>query len=176
TRKAKPNYKKLGPRFGKSMGMIADIISNWSAEEIDKLERNGSVNVHIEGQEAPVNLGDIEIYEETTGNYALARDGGLTIALNLEITPDLELEGLAREFVNRIQNLRKESKLEVTDRIEIYYQAPDKINQAASELADYIKAETLAVNLNNHLPDRNEVKTIKIGKENLSVVIRKVQG
>ena len=81
---------------------------------------------------------------------------------------------MAREFVNRIQNLRKESRLDVTDRIEIYYQAPEKIRQAASELADYIKAETLAVQLEDKLPDKNNVNELFIGTEKLSVSIKKV--
>jgi isoleucyl-tRNA synthetase len=172
-RKAKPNFKLLGPRFGKHMGTVSDIIKNWNSDEIDKLEEEGKITVFIEGQEAVVHLEDVELHEENVGNYAVGKEANLTVALYLEITAELEKEGLAREFVNRIQNLRKESKFDVTDRIEIYYQAPAKIHQAAKELAEYIKTETLAVQLNDQLPDNNNVNEISIGEEKLSVSIRK---
>lgn len=172
-RKAKPNFKVLGPRFGKHMGTVSDIIKNWKSDEIAKLEEEGKITVFIEGQEAVVHLEDVELHEENVGNYSVGKEANLTVALNLEITAELEKEGLAREFVNRIQNLRKESKLDVTDRIEIYYQAPVKIHQAAKELAEYIKTETLAVQLNDQLPDNNNINEISIGEEKLSVSIRK---
>jgi isoleucyl-tRNA synthetase len=172
-RRAKPNFKVLGPRFGKNMNTVGDVIKNWNDEEIAKLEEDGKIKVFIEGQEAIIHSEDVELYEENVGNYAVGKEANLMVALNLEITPELEKEGLAREFVNRIQNLRKESKLDVTDRIEIYYQAPTKIHQAAKELAEYIKSETLAVQLNDKLPDNNNVNEILIGAEKLSVSIRK---
>jgi isoleucyl-tRNA synthetase len=173
-RKAKPNFKLLGPRFGKIMSTVSDIIKNWNDDKIKKLEENGKIKVFIEGQEAIIHLEDVELHEENVGNYAVGKEGNLMVALDLEITPELEKEGLAREFINRIQNLRKESKLDVTDRIEIYYQAPEKIRQAASELADYIKAETLAVQLEDKLPDEDNANEISIGTEKLSVSIKKV--
>ena len=173
-RKAKPNFKLLGPRFGKIMSTVSDIIKNWNDDKIKKLEEDGKIKVFIEGQEAIIHLEDVELHEENVGNYAVGKEGNLMVALDLEITPELEKEGLAREFVNRIQNLRKESRLDVTDRIEIYYQAPEKIRQAASELADYIKAETLAVQLEDKLPDKNNVNELFIGTEKLSVSIKKV--
>ena len=156
------------------MNKVSGIIKSWSDNEIKKLEEDGKIKVFIEGQEAIIRLEDVELIEENVGNYAVGKEGNLIVALDLEITPELEKEGLAREFVNRIQNLRKESKLEVTDRIEIYYQAPEKIRQAASELADYIKAETLAVQLEDKLPDEDNVNEISIGTEKLSVSIKKV--
>lgn len=173
-RKAKPNFKHLGPRFGKMMGTVGDIVKNWNDEEIDKLETDGEIKIFIEGQEAVIHLDDVELHEENTANLAVSKEGNLTVALDLRITPELEREGLAREFVNRIQNLRKESKLDVTDRIEIYYHAPEKIHQAALELAEYIKAETLAVQIRNELPDTGNASEVSIGSEKLSLAIKKV--
>jgi len=174
TRKAKPNFKQLGPRFGKMMGTVGEIIKNWNDDEIDKLEKDGKIQIFIEGQESFIHPDDVELHEENTANLAAGKEGNLTVALDLEITPELETEGLAREFVNRIQNLRKESKLDVTDRIEIYYHAPEKIHQAALELAEYIKAETLAVQIRNELPDAGNAHEVSIGTEKLSIAIKKV--
>lgn len=174
-RKAKPNFKLLGPRFGKMMNTIADIIKNWKDEEIGKLHEDGKMKMYVEGQEVVIHPEDVELVEENLGNYAVARDGNLMVALNLEITPELEREGISREFVNRIQNLRKESKLEVTDRIDIYYQAPQKVHQAVQELSEYIKSETLAVRLIDRLPDGGgEATEISINSEKLSIAIKKV--
>lgn len=175
SRKAKPNFKQLGPRFGKTMGTVGEIIKKWNDEEIDRLEKDGKMQIFVEGQEAFIHLEDVELHEESIANLAVGKEGNLTVALDLEITPELENEGLAREFVNRIQNLRKESKLNVTDRIEIYYSAPEKIDRAARELADYIKAETLAVQIKNELPDAPDANEISIGSEKFSVAIRKIE-
>jgi isoleucyl-tRNA synthetase len=174
SRRAKPNFKQLGPRFGKMMGTLGDIIKNWDNDEIDKLEKDGKIQVFIEGQEAFIHTDDVEFIEENATNLSVGKDGDLTVALNLEITPELEREGLAREFVNRVQNLRKESKLDVMDRIEIYYTAPEKIHQAALELSEYIKAETLAVQIKNELPPTEAANEVSIGSEKLSVAIKKV--
>jgi len=174
SRKAKPDYKKLGPRYGRLMGTLASIIKSWGDNEIQKLENSGNLKLYVEGQEVIIHFEDVEIVEERSGNYAVSRDGNLMIALDLELSPELEIEGIAREFVNRIQNLRKESDLELTDRIKIHYQAPQKIRQAVTELSDYIMAETLATEINENLADKNSAKEVKIDKNHLKIDIQKI--
>ncbi|RMG68798.1 MAG: isoleucine--tRNA ligase [Calditrichaeota bacterium] len=173
TRRAKPNYKTLGPRYGKLMKQLAGMIANWGEEEISRLEEQGQLHVPLNGQEATITPSDVEIIEETRGALVVARDGDLVVGLDTTLTPDLELEGLAREFVNRIQNLRKNLGLEVTDRIVIYYQGPEKIHQAVQMQADYIKTETLATDLFAELPKGKLPETVKIAGHSVLIVIEK---
>ncbi|NOX38127.1 MAG: isoleucine--tRNA ligase [Calditrichaeota bacterium] len=175
SRKAKPNYKRLGPRYGKLMKKIAEVMATWGDAEVDRLEREGQVTLAIDGHEVQIGLEDVEIVEEKTDQRrAVARERNIIVGLDLTITPELEAEGIARDFVNRIQNLRKSSQLMVTDRIKIYYQGSDKLNQAVQRMAEYIKSETLAVDLVNQLPVEDNAQEITIGNETLKVAIQKV--
>jgi isoleucyl-tRNA synthetase len=143
-KRAKPQYKQLGPKVGKLMKKVAEIIANLKEDTIAHLEKNGEITLDIEGSQIRVTGDDVEIYEEIKeANLVLERDGNILIALDTSMTPELEMEGIAREFINRIQNLRKEAGYEVTDRIIISYKAPEKIHNAISELVDYIMTETL---------------------------------
>lgn len=174
SRRAKANFKKLGPRFGKAMKEVAGLIENLSDEQIDRLEREGELPLQIAGQNETLLLEEVELLEEQRENLAVAREGNIIVGLNTIITPELQAEGIARELVNRIQNLRKESQLEVQDRIEIYYQAPQKIEQAAQRMENYIKTETLAVAIHNRLPRSEKPFQVSIDDDTFEVAIRKI--
>lgn len=174
SRKAKPLYKHLGPKAGKLMKKVAEIIENLSEESLDHLEKTGQLTLNVDGTQIHISRDDVEFYEEIKKeDLAIGREGGILVALNTRITPDLESEGIAREFVNRIQNLRKDAGFEVTDRIIIGYQAPEKIRHAIENLADYIMSETLARQM---IPatDGGEIrKEISINGMDLVVVLKK---
>jgi isoleucyl-tRNA synthetase len=174
TRRVKPNFKTLGPRLGKLMKHIAPIIQSWEDHEIELLEKNGVLSISIEGRDENIHLEDVEIYDQQKGNIAVAREGELIVGLDTIITPQLELEGIAREFVNRIQNLRKESNLQVLDRIRIYYHAPQKIERAVQQMSEYVSNETLAVELRNTLPANQKTNEISIDSEVFWVAIEKI--
>ncbi len=174
TKKAKPNYKKLGPRVGKLMKKVAEIIQNFDEDTIQHLQDTGKVILDIEGNQVHVFREDIEVIEEKKIEHlAIMRDGNLVLGLDIRITPELENEGIAREFVNRIQNLRKEAGFEVTDRIDIYFEADEQIAKAIEKLADYIKTETLAINIIPELREGDTRKEISIQNRNFRVSLKR---
>ncbi|WP_203256301.1 isoleucine--tRNA ligase [Hyunsoonleella ulvae] len=143
----KPNFKVLGPRFGKDMKAIAGAIMNFNAEDINKIEQNGSFDVEINGKNITLGLEDVEITSQDIEGWLVANEGTLTVALDVTITDDLKQEGIARELVNRIQNLRKDSGFEVTDRIDVKLQQDEQLKQAVDSNIEYIKTETLTEEL-----------------------------
>ncbi|MCB0399040.1 MAG: isoleucine--tRNA ligase, partial [Winogradskyella sp.] len=143
----KPNFKVLGPRFGKDMKLIASAISAFSAEDIKKIEQNGSLDVEINGKSINLGLDDVEITSQDIEGWLVANEGALTVALDVTITDELRKEGIARELVNRIQNLRKDSGFEVTDRIDVHLQNDAQVAAAIASNEDYIKSETLTEEL-----------------------------
>ena len=140
----KPNFKTLGPKYGKIMKQIAAVVNQFGADEITELESNGSKNLTIEGHDVVLELTDVEISTEDIPGWLVQSEGGITVALDIVLSDDLKEEGMAREFVNRIQNLRKESGLEVTDKIHIRILKHNEINQAINNNKNYICSETLA--------------------------------
>jgi len=143
----KPNFKTLGPRFGKDMKAIAYAVINFTSEDINKMEQNGLLEVDINGKNITLERTDVEITSQDIEGWLVANEGSLTVALDVTITEDLLKEGIARELVNRIQNLRKDSGFEVTDRIDVLIQKDDKIVNAVETNITYIKAETLTEKL-----------------------------
>lgn len=143
----KPNFKTLGPRFGKDMKAIANAVINFNAEDINKIEQSGVLDIDINGKNITLALDDVEITSQDIEGWLVANEGSLTVALDVTITDDLRKEGIARELVNRIQNLRKDSGFEVTDRIDVALQKDDKIVNAVETNISYIKAETLTEEL-----------------------------
>jgi isoleucyl-tRNA synthetase len=140
----KPNFKTLGPRFGKDMKAIAGAVINFTAEDINKIEQNGSFDIVINGKNITLSLDDVEITSQDIEGWLVANEGNLTVALDVTLTEDLKKEGIARELVNRIQNLRKDSGFELTDRIAIQFQKDEQIINAINKNLAYIKTETLA--------------------------------
>jgi len=143
----KPNFKTLGPRFGKDMKLIANAVNSFSSEDINKMEQNGSFDLDINGKNITLGLDDVEITSQDIEGWLVANEGLLTVALDVTINEDLRKEGIARELVNRIQNLRKDSGFEVTDRIDVQLQNHADITAAVSDNEAYIKMETLTSDL-----------------------------
>jgi len=146
-KKVKCNFRTMGKKFGKLMKGIAAAMGQLSQEEIAKLEAEGSITLDIEGQQATVETADVEIISEDIPGWLVSNEGNLTVALEVELTDELRNEGMARELINRIQNLRKESGLEITDRINVTVSPDDRIKAAVEGFADYIKTQVLADNI-----------------------------
>ncbi len=140
----KPNFKALGPRFGKDMKLIASKIAQLDSEDIKKIEQKGILDVEINGKNITLGLEDVEITSQDIEGWLVANEGSLTVALDVTITDELRNEGIARELVNRIQNLRKDSGFEVTDRIDVILQNDNQVSSAIEKNKSYIKSETLA--------------------------------
>jgi len=170
----KPNFKMLGPKVGKLMGKIGPIILGFGDEQISNLETTGIERVSVEGQELKILLEDVEIRTSSREGLAAYSDTDLTIAIDLELSDDLIEEGIARELINRIQNLRKDEDFAVTDRIDIYIDGTsEKYKKAIQNKADYIKNETLAINLLDKKDDNLSIKEISIGEDSLLIGLRK---
>jgi len=143
----KPDFKKLGPKFGKDMKALAGEINAFDADKISQLERDGLIKILLDGQEVEVTTDDVTISAKDIPGWLVAADGNITVALDITLTTELIEEGIAREFVNRIQNLRKDSGLDVTDKIKLQIERTSDIEQAIENNLDYICAETLAGSL-----------------------------
>jgi isoleucyl-tRNA synthetase len=150
TKKAVPQFKQLGPRLGKDVNIAADIIRAFGDDEIGQLQRHGEILVNIQSREIPIKLEDVEIITRSAAGLVVQSDADLTVALDIQITEELQFEGLAREFVNRVQNMRKDAGFNVIDRIKIYYRTSDKLANAIKNQSNYICNETLAESLNSN--------------------------
>jgi isoleucyl-tRNA synthetase len=144
----KPNFKVLGPRFGKEMKHVAQAIQNMEAKDIATLEKNKSITLQVNGETTTISIEEVEILSQDIEGWLVASGNGLTVALDVTLNEELVNEGIARELVNRIQNLRKDSGLEVTDRINIQLQENGKLSDAIHQNLDYIKTETLTNTIN----------------------------
>jgi len=142
-KQVKPNFKALGPRFGKDMKLIASEILKMSAADIKNIEQNGQHDVNCNGKIITLEVSDVEITSQDIEGWLVANEGAYTVALDVTISSELRKEGVARELVNRIQNLRKDSGFEVTDRINVKLLKDDQVNEAVKTNMAYIKAETL---------------------------------
>ena len=146
-KRIKPDFKKLGPRYGKIMKSLAAAIQSMSQDDIIAFETSGSFTLGVEGQEATLRLSDVEIISEDIPGWLVANEGRLTVALDITVTDDLRKEGLAREFVNRVQNLRKSSGYDITDKIRISVLSTDAMNDVIKEYNEYIANQVLAVSV-----------------------------
>ena len=147
TKRIKPNFKTLGPRYGKQMKQIAALVAQLSQSDIAQIERTDSWTAEIDGVKIEATAADFDIVSEDMPGWLVATEGKLTVALDIMVSDELRREGLARELVNRIQNLRKESGFEVTDRIRIEIERNDEIAGAVESFGDYIASQTLAVSV-----------------------------
>ncbi|MCB0806787.1 MAG: isoleucine--tRNA ligase [Bacteroidales bacterium] len=143
----KPNFKALGPKYGKLMKSIAGALANIDKKSIATLENEGSISIVIEGQSVEISIEDVEVLTEDIPGWLIANEGTLTVALDITITDELKYEGIARELVNRIQNIRKDKNFEVTDKITIELEKNDEIETAVKKNYTYICSETLAESL-----------------------------
>lgn len=153
-KKIKPNFKTLGPKYGKIMKQIAASVSKFSQTDISELEKSGAYTLDIDGQMVALATDDVEITTEDIPGWLVATEGEMTIALDIHVTEELKQEGIAREFINKIQNIRKESNFEVTDRVSLKIVKHDFYNEAIRQFGEYISSQTLAAGL--ELVDRLE--------------------
>ena len=146
-KRIKPNFKALGPRFGKDMKLVVKAIQQLNSEDIQKIEQKGAIEVEINRKSITLNLDDVEISSQDIEGWLVANQGSVTVALDITVSDSLKQEGIARELVNRIQNLRKNSGFEVTDHIDICILDNKNITNAVLNNLDYIKIETLTKKL-----------------------------
>ncbi|NRA47550.1 MAG: isoleucine--tRNA ligase [Phaeodactylibacter sp.] len=146
-KRIKPNFKTLGRRLGKDMKIAAQAINSMSQDDIANIEQTGKYQLEANGNAYELTREDFEITAEDIPGLLVANDGKLTVALDITLTPELEAEGMARDIVNRIQNIRKDSGFEVTDKIKVTLQSADAVVPAVEQFGDYIKAETLTAEL-----------------------------
>jgi isoleucyl-tRNA synthetase len=143
-KKVKPDFKKLGPRYGKLMKQLAAAVTLITQQEIVTLEKEGKLTIQVEGEPVELLADDVEILSEDIPGWQVASMGSLTVALDITLTPELLQEGIAREVINRIQNLRKDKGFEVTDKIIVKFQSQADIDEAVNRNISYICSETLA--------------------------------
>ena len=172
---AKANFKSIGPKFGKKVNPVANAIKNFGKEEIAKLESGKAVEIEIQNEKIEILKEDVEIISSEISGWVVETEEGVTAAIDTELNEELIAEGIAREFVNRIQNMRKDSGFDVTDRINIKFNGSEKLVNAVSSFENYISAETLADML---LKEENfnggNKQDWKIGELDCSINIEKV--
>ena len=139
----KPNFKTLGPKFGKEMKFIANAIRNFTKEDIAKIEFNEKIAIELEGKIINLDLSDVEISSKDIEGWLVANEGSITVALDVTISEELRKEGVARELINRIQNARKDKGLEVTDRIKLTVLKFEDLEESINNNKEYIMSETL---------------------------------
>lgn len=143
-KKVKCNFRVMGKKFGKMMKGVANAMANLSQEDIAKLEADGNINILVDGQNLNVEAADVEIISEDIPGWLVANEGNLTVALEVELNEELENEGMARELINRVQNLRKDGGFEITDRINVTVDPNEKIQKAMKSFEEYVKTQVLA--------------------------------
>ena len=146
-KKVKCNFRTMGKKFGKLMKGIAAVMSALEQDQIELLEKQGWLNVDVEGQSVTVESADVDIISEDIPGWLVSNEGNLTVALEVELNDDLRNEGMARELINRVQNMRKEAGFEITDRICVYVSHNDAMEKAIDNYSDYIKGQVLADNI-----------------------------
>jgi isoleucyl-tRNA synthetase len=171
-KKVKLDFKTLGPRYGKLMKEVSRIVSELTQKEIAALEKEGRLNLLINGQDTELSLNDVEIISEDIPGWQVANDGKLTVALDITVTDELRYEGIAREFVNRIQNIRKESGFDVTDKITVLIENHKLISEAIKRHSAYIGSQTLAskVEIVNGFTNNN-VREIEIDDVQIRIAV-----
>lgn len=177
SKKIKPNFKALGPKYGKQMKQISGAIAKLTQTDIANLEKENSLSIKISDQTINLTKDDVEITTEDIPGWLVATDGDLTIALDILISEELKQEGIAREFINKIQNLRKDSGFEVTDRISVKIEKNEFYNKAVENFKDYISSQTLSrkIILTDNLNDRKTAE-VEISKDvNAKIIIEKIK-
>ena len=143
-KKVKCNFRTMGKKFGKLMKGVAAAMDALSQEQIAELEQNGTIGINVEGQALTVEAVDVDIISEDIPGWLVANEGSLTVALEVELNDELCQEGMAREIINRVQNIRKESGLEITDRIKVIIAPKEEVEKSVAAFGDYIKTQVLA--------------------------------
>jgi isoleucyl-tRNA synthetase len=173
-KRLKPNFKSIGPRFGKSVQAIANAIKGMDTLSIKVLEKENKFDLDINGETYTITSDDVEIIHEDIKGWLVENDNELTVALDTELTEELIDEGFAREFVNRVQNMRKDAGFEVTDRILIFYSCDERLNKAVTDQKSYITSETLASSLTADLQESDFSAEWDINGENCRIGIKRI--
>ena len=173
-KRVQPDFKKLGPKFGKLMKAAAERIKALGAKEISSLERDGYLDIDVDGQTTRIELDDVKIISEDMEGWLVANDGDLTVALDIEINPDLAREGLARDIVNRIQRLRKDRGYDITDHINLTLLPGENVAEVVDQYGEYIAGQLLADNITVAEPDNDaDVVILDIDDLKLGAVVTK---
>ncbi|MDP4183981.1 MAG: isoleucine--tRNA ligase [Bacteroidota bacterium] len=173
-KKIKPNFKTLGPKYGKMMKLIANAVNAFNQEDIAHIESQGTYEIQAGNEKVLISLEDVEIMSEDIPGWLVANEGSVTVALDITVTDELRYEGIAREFINRIQNLRKDSDFEVTDKINLRILKNDAYNEAVLLHQEYISNQTLAASLVLvETVDQSKAKEIDIDEINTFIEIEK---
>jgi isoleucyl-tRNA synthetase len=175
-KKIKPNFKTLGPKYGKIMKQLAPKIMKMNQEEIAIFEKSGNFEINMDNQLVPLTLEDVDIISEDIPGWLVSNQGFLTVALDIQISDELIQEGIARELINRIQNLRKDSGFDVTDKINIEIESVPEIEKAILNYGDYICAQTLGLSIKS-LPklEQNSAETVNMDNFSTKLYITRVK-
>jgi len=172
---AKANFKSIGPKFGKKVKTVAELIKNFTKEQISFVEKGESVVLNVEGEDLTVTKDDVEIISTEITGWVVEAEAGITVAIDTELSDNLLEEGLAREFVNRIQNMRKDAGFDITDKIIINFTGSEKLVKAINNFNQYISTETLAEKLSDKTgSNKGFNQEFKIGEFDCSINIEKV--
>ena len=175
TKRIKPNFKTLGPRYGKYMKQIAAMTAEFSQERIAQIEAAPETVLEIGGEQITVTPADFEITSEDMPGWLVASEGKLTVALDITLTDELKAEGVARELINRIQNIRKESGFEVTDKIRVEIESKPAVMESVARFADYIASQTLAVEVRtSDAPTGAVVVASDLDEEPLQIAVTRI--
>ena len=174
TKRIKPNFKTLGPRYGKYMKQIAAMTAQFSQEKIAEIEASSEIVLDMGAEQITVTPADFEIMSEDMPGWLVTSEGKLTVALDITLTEELQKEGVARELVNRIQNIRKDSGLEVTDKIEVEIEDIEAVHVAVADFAQYIGQQTLAISVKTAVAPQGEfVVDSDVNEIPLKIAIKK---
>ena len=171
-KKIKCNFRTLGKKFGKLMKSVNVAVTEMSQEQIARLEKNGTITLQVEGTDALIELADVEIFSEDVPGWTVANEGALTVALDVEVTDELRREGIAREVIKKIQAMRKDSGLEITDRIAVSVSKNAGSDEAVEQFAEYIGNQVLADSLT--LCDSVEGEPVELDGYSINVAIAKL--
>ena len=175
-KKIKADFKALGPRYGKIMKHLSTLISSMDQKQIVQLEKNGIFNFNIDGQDIQIERSDVEIISEDIPGWLVANEGKLTVALDISLNDELTKEGNARELVNIIQNIRKDSGFDVTDKIKIFVSSHNELNDSFTEHSDYICTQTIAKELKIcDILEQNENNCVKVNNFEIYIRVEKIQ-
>ena len=174
THEVKPDFAQLGKRFGKDMKRIAEILGGLGAEDVAGLESAGQITIELDGKKEDIGLEEVQIVQHTAEGFEAESESGFTVILDTRLTPELLREGMARDLINRIQNFRKESGLEVSDRIRLSYEAPEEVEKVIEEHGDYISSETLTETLEKGEKDWHFNTALKLNDMEVTLWMERV--
>ncbi|MDO4510979.1 MAG: isoleucine--tRNA ligase [Bacteroidales bacterium] len=172
-KRIKPDFKKLGPKFGKNMKAAAAALTSLEQAQINQFEKDGKIALNLDGVEAVVEIADVEVISEDIPGWLVANEGNITVALDITITDDLRKEGIARELVNRIQNVRKSKDFNITDRIVVKIAPDEHVNDAVAQFKDYIAKQVLAVSIDITEVDAAQAIAIDMDEYELQLSVEK---